>query len=454
MVFFRLASRNFCGIAVSLSKVFTGLSILNARAGGAFQQRSVSRPAGFCNGAQKSLGNLFLRFGVPDFFALCVFHIKTVDGRASFSADFGKREVEFKLCQGGGDKIKQADAVFGVDIDDGSAFGGLIVKLDAGGNRFVFERLIERGRLGRLSDKAFEMDLVHEDFGRVGVKGIPTLRANKRAGDSVDNGKGVQDDSIASREDFGAEDVDAAGGQSAGKLGEDARIIPSGDAQNGVAAISRLAPGDDRVQRMFAKSGLPAHEAVDAANVGQDFSGPVGVEIAVGQGFKVSVHLIGANVGGNLGLDLAAEVKAELVLSNALGGVPGQNLVSLMVQASKKSILEAVPHLPASGHRVAECQQRQKVEVFAFLGEFREGLNHLRVFNVSPLRDERHRQMLFDQEAQRLDVFGGQSEPLGGPLGDSRAGARMAARAPAGRLAGVVQDERQIKQIGTVQTFQ
>ena len=371
--------------------MFTGLSILHARAGGAFQRRSVVRPAGFCNCVQKPLGNLFLSFGVPNFFALGVFHIKAVDSRAAFGADFGKREVEFKLRQGGGDEIQQADAVFGVNVDDGSAFGGLIVELDASGNRFVFERLIEPGRLGRFGDEAVKMDLVHEDFGRVGVKGISTLRTNKGAGDGVDNGKGVQDDSVASREDFGAEDVDAGGRQGAGKFGEDARIIPSGDVQNGVAAVSRLAPGDNRVQRMFAKSSLPAHEAVDAANVGQDFSGPIGVEVAVGQGFEVSVHLVGANVGGNLGLDLAAEMKAELVLGNALGGVPRQNLVGLMMKASEESVLEAIPHLLAGGHRVAERQQSQKVEMFAFLGEFREGLNHLRVFNVSPLRDESHR---------------------------------------------------------------
>ena len=54
-----------------------------------------------------------------------------------------------------------------------------------------------------------------------------------------------------------------------------------------------------------------------------------------------------------------------------------------------------------------------------------------------------------------MGVFDGQSEPSGGSLGDGRAGARMIQRAPAaGRLAGVVQNEREIKQIGTVQAFQ
>lgn len=178
---------------------------------------------------------MFLSFGVSNFFTLCVFYIEAVDGRASFGADFGKREVEFKLCQDGGDKVKQADAVFGVDVDDGSAFGGMIVEVDAGWNRFVFERLIEWCRLGRLGDEAVEVDLVHEDFGRVGVKGISTLRTNKGAGDSVDDGEGVQDDSVASREDFGAEDVDTGGCKGAGKLGEDVGIVPSGDVQNGVA---------------------------------------------------------------------------------------------------------------------------------------------------------------------------------------------------------------------------
>ena len=266
---------------------------------------------------------MFLSFDVSNFFTLCVFYIEAVDGGASFGADFGEREVEFKLCQSGGDKVKQADAVFGVDVDDGSAFGGMIVKVNAGGNCFVFERLIERGRLGCLGDEAVKTDLVHEDFGHVAVKGISALWTDKRTGDGVNDGEGIQDNSVGSGEDFGAEDVDAGGRKGADKLGEDAGIIPSGNVQNGVAPISRLTPGNDRVQRMFAQSGLPAHEAVDAVDVGQDFSGPIGVEVAVGQGFEVGVNFVGANVGGNLGLDLAAEVKAEPMLGNALGSVPG-----------------------------------------------------------------------------------------------------------------------------------
>ena len=190
---------------------------------------------------------MFLSFRVSNFFALGVFYIEAVDGGASLGADFGKREVEFKLCQGSGDKVKQADAVFGVDVDDGSAFGGMIVELNAGWNCFVFERLIEGGLFGRLGDEAVEVDLVHEDFGRVGVERISALRADKRTGDGVNDGEGVQDDSVGSGKDFGAEDVDAGGCKGAGKFGEDAGIVPSGDVQNGVASVSRLAPGDDRV---------------------------------------------------------------------------------------------------------------------------------------------------------------------------------------------------------------
>ena len=298
---------------------------------------------------------MFLSFGVSNFFTLCVFYIEAVDGGASFGADFGEREVEFKLCQSGGDKVKQADAVFGVDVDNGSAFGGMIVELNAGWNRFVFERLIERGRLGRLGDEAVEVDLVHEDFGHVGVKGISALWADKRTGDGVDDGEGIQDDSVGSGEDFGAEDVDAGGCKGADKLGEDAGIVPSGDVQNGVASVSRLAPGDDRVQRMLAQSGLPAHEAVNAVDVGQNFSGPVGVEVAVGQGVEVSVYFVGANVGGEFGFDFAAEVKAKLVLSDALGSVPGQDFIGLIVKASEEGVFESVPHLLAGGHGVAEC---------------------------------------------------------------------------------------------------
>lgn len=178
------------------------------------------------------------------------------------------------------------------------------------------------------------------------------------------------------------------------------------------------------------------------------------MEVAVGQGVEVGVYFVGANVGGEFRLDFAAQVKAKLVLGNALGGVSGEDFVGLMVKASEEGVFEAVPHLLAGGHGVAKGQQSQKVEVFAFLDKFREGLDYLRIFDVPSLRDEGHCQMLIDQEAQRLGVFGGQSEPLGGALGDGRAGARMVERAAASRLAGVVQDKREIEQIGTVQAFQ
>ena len=91
--------------------------------------------------------------------------------------------------------------------------------------------------------------------------------------------------------------------------------------------------------------------------------------------------------------------------------------------------------------------------MFAFLYQFGEGLDHLGIVDVPPLRDLSHGQVFRDQQAQSLHVAGAQAEPGADPLGDLRS-ADAVIVAVGERLARVVEDERQIQQVGTIEPFE
>ena len=54
--------------------------------------------------------------------------VEAVDDRPTFGADLGAANIQGQFGQGLGDRIKQADTVFGFDLNDGAGVGGIVVE--------------------------------------------------------------------------------------------------------------------------------------------------------------------------------------------------------------------------------------------------------------------------------------------------------------------------------------
>ena len=73
-------------------------------------------------------------FGREDLAAAQLADVEAVDGRAAFGANLGGGDVQGQLGQRLGDGVEQADAVFGLDLDEGAGLGGVVVEADLGGD--------------------------------------------------------------------------------------------------------------------------------------------------------------------------------------------------------------------------------------------------------------------------------------------------------------------------------
>ena len=74
------------------------------------------------------------RFGGQDFAADQLADVEAVEGGAAFGANLGGGDVQGQLGQGLGNGVEQADAVFGLDFDQGAGLGGVVVEADLGGD--------------------------------------------------------------------------------------------------------------------------------------------------------------------------------------------------------------------------------------------------------------------------------------------------------------------------------
>ena len=95
-----------------------------------------------------------------------------------------------------------------------------IVQFDDGRNAFAFERFVNGRRGPDLGDERRQIqrragqDLLHQVF-----KFLPLLAIGQKAGAGVGHVKCVQNDAVATRQNFGAENVEARRGQAAGDVG-------------------------------------------------------------------------------------------------------------------------------------------------------------------------------------------------------------------------------------------
>ena len=83
-------------------------------------------------------------FGLEDLAAAQLADVEAVDGRAAFGADLRGGDVQGQLGQRLRDGVEQADAVLGLDLDEGAGVGGVVVEADLGGDALAGVGLVER----------------------------------------------------------------------------------------------------------------------------------------------------------------------------------------------------------------------------------------------------------------------------------------------------------------------
>ncbi len=83
-------------------------------------------------------------FGREDLVAVQLADVEAVEGRAALGADLGGGDVQGQLGERLRDGVEQADAVLGLDLDEGAGVGGVVVEADLGGDLFAGVGLVER----------------------------------------------------------------------------------------------------------------------------------------------------------------------------------------------------------------------------------------------------------------------------------------------------------------------
>lgn len=115
-------------------------------------------------GLQQLFANEFLAVFLKYFLTRTFFDIEAIDRGSARRGDFSYREIEFEFSQGGRNMEKEAGTIFGIDINDGPAFGVLVVKLDRRLHLVVFKRLVKRGRLRGFANESGKIHFVHQDL--------------------------------------------------------------------------------------------------------------------------------------------------------------------------------------------------------------------------------------------------------------------------------------------------
>src|ERR1035437_9840797 len=367
-------------------------------------------------------------FGLDHLAAGQFAHVEVVQGGSAFGANLRGGDVQGELGQGLRDRVEQADAVFGLNLDESAGFGSFVVEADLGGNLLAGVGLVNRAGELLPSNQGREIHLfAGQRFVEDAFEALALVGAGEVAGDGVGHAVGVQRDAVSAGEDLGAEDVQVGSAEGAGDLAEEAGAVPGADFHRVVAAVGLVVPVDDGGQRVFLFGDLSAHELVRAKQIGQDVLGRMNLEVAGGQRGEVGLQFLLAQVLGGEAADfLHQHVTMFLFHLSELSGA-GHQLQGLVVQRAEQQVFESVPQLVAGGLGIDKGVEREQSERFRGLHLLGEVLDHARIIQIAPLRDTGHQQVMLDHAPQHLGGGLVQLEPFGDPQGQVAARERMVA---------------------------
>jgi len=214
-------------------------------------------------------------------------YVEAVDGGAFFGCDLGPKDVESRFCECLGDCVKEAEAVFGGDVNDGLGGGAVVVYGDAGGEAFAADGMIEGGADFLALDGGVEVNI---GAFQSAVKELGALfdlfLGGGASGEGVGDVECVEGDAVLSAVDLGAEDVEAACAASAGDAAEEAGAVPGAEFEFSAAAVGEGGPVKDGLEGghgavEFFVRGVK-DELVDEIEVEEDFAWGGALEIAGG----------------------------------------------------------------------------------------------------------------------------------------------------------------------------
>ena len=160
-----------------------------------------------------------------------ILDVKRINGRAFFSENFGKADVEIERAERVSKRVQQADTVLGLHFDNGAAFTDFVVDFNLRGDLDFPDARRHAAGGANLFEDAVE---VHSFL--IGQGALEHLlgRLNLfRVGNSlklpVTHTELVEHNMIAAGVDVGAEDVQVRGREGAGNLGKQSQPVPRAD---------------------------------------------------------------------------------------------------------------------------------------------------------------------------------------------------------------------------------
>jgi len=222
-----------------------------------------------------------LAFGRRDFFAVQFAHIKTVDRRAAFGHDAGADNVHRQFKKGLGDRIEQAELVFGFDLDERARLGGLVVEMNLRRHLLADIGVIDRTVRDLTGDEGGQIHgLPVQDFFQQSGKFVVLFARPQIAGAGVVDEKVVERDAVGARENLRAQDVQPGGAQRAGDLAEQSGPVPGADFDDVVTPVRFVQPRRHGRQGAVALLDEPVHEPVGEFEVVENLPGGVDLKIA------------------------------------------------------------------------------------------------------------------------------------------------------------------------------
>ena len=293
--------------------------------------------------------------GGSDFVAVEFAEVKRIDGSAFLGGNLGGGDVEIEFGEDLGNRVEEADAVFGFYFDNGTGFGGFVVEVDAGGDFFAGVALVHGAGAFLFGDESVEIEfftgkgLVEEPFEFVALLG-----AGEVAGAGVGDEEGIEDDAVAASEYLRGEDVEAGSAKGAGDLAEEAGAVPGADFDGATAAVGFIMPIDDGREGGVFFGNLQAHEAMAKDKVLQDFGRGMDLEITGGKTVEVGADFLVAEALGNEFADFVHEELALFFLGFDEFSAAAHQTHGLVMKSPEQRILEAVPEFVTGGERVGE----------------------------------------------------------------------------------------------------
>src|SRR5688572_14900450 len=137
-------------------------------------------------------------------------------------------------------------------------------------------------------------------------------------------------------------------------------------------------------------------------DIHDDVARRMNLKVARRQGAEMSVHFLLAKVARELLNHFLGEQFALFFFGANKVGATAQDLNGFVVKLPEEGILKAVPELVAGGHGIRERVESQHAQIFRRLNLRREVADYRGVFQVTPLGDGRHGEMMLDEQAQRM----------------------------------------------------